>query len=70
MFAGYLALQDVTTFCWREKKMFLLVDLLCIIKMVIIYCFLGAGKVLSDVLSELLQKIYRLTGENPDDSNM
>ena len=33
------------------------------------YCLLGADKVLSEVLSELLQKIYRLTGENPDDSN-
>jgi len=50
--------------------MSVLVDLLCIIKMVITCCLFGAVKFLSEVLSELLQKRYRLTGENPDDSNM
>lgn len=50
--------------------MSLLVDLLCITKMVIFYCLLGANKVLGEVLSELLHKIYRLNGENPGDSKM
>lgn len=50
--------------------MCLLLDFLCIIKMVIIYCLLGADRVLSEVLSELMQNIYRPTGENPDDSNV
>lgn len=53
--------------------MSLLVDLLCVTKMVIILlitCLLGANKVLGEVLSELLHKIYRLNGENPGDSKM